>query len=239
MDKFFKSQAELAKMKEVFQKASPVLRDDIALKYTALYESIQEQLSKMILSAPSFLSNVILINIFNYKEYPLLFHQIRTDLIERYPNNAYVKNLFNQEESSKYKNIILPDYNQKKIALSELEGNYTILHFWASWSQPSRADNKALAKIYHDFRKEGLKIYSVSVDADKMLWIEAIEKDKLYWTTHVSDLQAWQSYILKLYDIRKLPTYFLIDKNGEVIGADISLQKIRSLLNENFDFLDF
>ena len=236
MDRFFKLQAELARMEQVFQKASPVLKDDIALKYNALYENIQEQLSKIVLSEPLLLANVILVNVFDYKEYPLLYHQIRTDLIELYPNNVYVKNLFNLEESSKYKNIVVQDYNQKKIPLSKLEGNYIILHFWASWSPPSRAENKALTQIYSDFKKDGLKIYSVSVDADKMSWIEAIEKDKMYWTTHVSDLLAWQSYIVQLYGVKKLPAYFLIDKQGYIVGADISLPELRSLLEDVFDF---
>ncbi len=47
---------------------------------------------------------------------------------------------------------------------------------------------------------------------------QAIEKDKLSWDWHVSDLGGWKSDGASIYGVKFVPQCFLIDGNGTIIG---------------------
>ena len=139
----------------------------------------------------------------------------------------------NKAPALKYKN---PE--GKEIALSDLKGKLVLIDFWAAWCGPCRRENPVVVNAYQKFKNakftngKGFEIYSVSLDNNKDAWVKAIEKDKLEWDAHVSDLKYWQSEGAKKYGISSIPANFLIDKDGIIIaknlrGADLEreLQK--------------
>lgn len=114
----------------------------------------------------------------------------------------------------------------KVISLSEINKKRVILlDFWASWCGPCRMANPALVEFYNKYSKKkyknaknGFTIVSVSLDKAKEPWIQAIEKDKLVWPYHMSDLGGWASKAAAEYGVQFVPQCMLIDANGVVIG---------------------
>jgi thiol-disulfide isomerase/thioredoxin len=122
--------------------------------------------------------------------------------------------------------IRLNDPTGKMIPLSSLRGKYVLLDFWASWCGPCRHENPNLVRLYNKYRNRGFTIYSVSLDGGqtrtgKAEWQAAIRADKLAWSTHVSDLMGWQSPVAQTYEVNQIPTSFLLDKEGRIIGKDL------------------
>ena len=96
--------------------------------------------------------------------------------------------------------------------LSDLKDQIVLLDFWASWCRPCRAENPNVVQLYEQYNKEGFTVFSVSLDQKLELWEAAIEKDRLTWPYHVSDLNGWYSSAAKQYGVESIPSTFLLDK---------------------------
>lgn len=112
------------------------------------------------------------------------------------------------------------DVNGNKVKLSDMKGKVVLLSFWAAWDEASTKENKNILKIYNKYSSKGFDVFQVSLDKSKVMWQSAIQKDNLPWT-NVSDLHYTSSYWARLYNVSRIPSNFLINKKGELIGKDL------------------
>ena len=52
-------------------------------------------------------------------------------------------------------------------------------------------------------------------------WMKAIQQDGLIWPNHVSDLGGWQSRGAQIYGVNSIPTNWLIDGKGVIVGTNL------------------
>ena len=138
-------------------------------------------------------------------------------------------------------NLKYPTPDGKTLDLSTISKDKVILlDFWASWCRPCRTASPRLVALYEKYKdqkfpsaKNGFTIVSVSMDKSKEAWIAAIEKDKLTWDYHMSDLGAWDSEPAAIYGVQFIPQAFLIGPDGKILAkynfpeeADADLAKM-------------
>lgn len=141
-----------------------------------------------------------------------------TDLEKRLANLKMSKLI--EEEGSSFPDINLPNKKGKEVSLNSLRGKFIILSFWASQDASSRKHNKTLKKVYKKFNKKGLEIYQVSIDQNEKLWTNAILQDQLNWI-NVCDLKTGSVNATRLYNIQSVPSNYLLDQTGEIVGKNL------------------
>ncbi|WP_240975400.1 peroxiredoxin family protein [Chitinophaga fulva] len=121
----------------------------------------------------------------------------------------------------------------KAVQLKDYRGKYVLLDFWASWCGPCRAENPNVLDNYEKYHSKGLEILAVSLDDKKDAWVKAIKDDGLTWE-HVSDLKGWKNEVAKEYNIRAVPSNFLIDKEGKIVAVNLRGEELTKKLEEIF-----
>ena len=130
----------------------------------------------------------------------------------------------------------LPDGTDFK--LSDLRGKYVLLDFWGSWCGPCRAANPSLVRLYNDFHGKKFKnasdfeVVSVAIEKSEDKWKRAIATDGLVWPYQLCDFQYFDGPNAKLYGVREIPTQYLINPEGVIMGVDRSEEEVQRLLKD-------
>lgn len=125
--------------------------------------------------------------------------------------------------------ITLPDINSKMHSIKSLKGKVVMLDFTIFGAKESAERTRLLRELYNKYKDQGFTIYQISLDDDIHFWKSSVEY--LPWTcVHETDGTATRAY-----GVQTLPTYFLINRNNEIVGRDIMLEgtledQVRKLL---------
>ena len=183
---------------------------------------------------------------YDKKDYPM-FGAVATSWNRFYPEAQRTKHLYEftmnalrvrkqqEKETDFYDNVTvtesqLPDISLsnvkgQRVSLSSFKGNYVLLDFTAYKSDFSMHHNEIIRRAYDKYKSKGLVVYQVSLDSDAHFWKNV--SIELPWTT-VYEPHSIYSDLLKSYNIRELPTAYILNKEGDLI------KKV-----EDFDELDY
>ena len=136
---------------------------------------------------------------------------------------AAVRQFIDNAESA-FLDITLTDDNGITQSLSDLRGKVIVLDFSAIEMERSKGYIFELRELYNQYHKQGLAIYSVSLDRNKLLWEDAVTN--LPWTNVYAGEQAID--VLTRYNVQSLPTIFLLDRKGNVQGRYIDFEQLEA-----------
>lgn len=130
----------------------------------------------------------------------------------------------------------LPDGS--RFSLSDLKGKYVLLDFWGTWCGPCLQSHPALVQLYKRFHGQTYKdasdfeIVSIAVEANDRNWQYIIQQDQLNWPYHLLASKMFSSPIVSAYNVKQLPTTFLINPEGLIIAVDPSMSQVIKMLQE-------
>ena len=123
--------------------------------------------------------------------------------------------------------IELPDIDGATRRLTDLKGKVVMLDFNVYAHPQSPARVLVLRDLYDKYATRGLEIYQVSLDEDEHFWKTAVEN--IPWVCVRSTDGAF-SKEANLYGVSELPTYFLINRAGELVMRDTMVEDLEQEL---------
>ena len=118
----------------------------------------------------------------------------------------------------------LTDNHGAQRSLSSLAGKVVLLDFHLFASDKSMQRIMMLRELYNKYHAAGLEIYQVSVDADEHFW--KTQTAALPWICTRADDNSPQ--VLKLYNVQQVPTFFLLDRNCNVVKRDAQIRDLNA-----------
>ncbi len=188
------------------------------------------------------LNNYLIFDPLNNKDDVKCFAAVATSLNNAFPHAVRSKNLYNivikgmkntrQPQAKALEipqekivetgiiDIALRDVKGNVRKLTDLKGKVVLLDFSVFQSPAGSPHNLMLRELYNEYAKQGLEIYQVSLDADEHYWKTAA--DNLPWVC-VRDGNGVYSTNVAVYNVRQVPSIFLINRNNELKlrGEDI------------------
>ena len=98
--------------------------------------------------------------------------------------------------------------------LSEINSNYKVVIFGASWCAACSEEMAQLLPLYSKWKAKGLEVVFVSMDTDKKTFQEYTSVMPFISTC---DYKKWDTQAAKDYFVSSSPTIFLLDKNNKII----------------------
>jgi len=127
--------------------------------------------------------------------------------------------------------IAIANAQGKTVKLSSLKGKVVLIDFWASWCGPCREAMPGLRNLYAAYKAKGFEIYGISLDKKKQDWTKAIAEDKSNWI-QVNEPGGWETPTARKWNIEKLPSSFLLDKEGKIVAVDLREQQLQDTLQK-------
>ncbi len=119
--------------------------------------------------------------------------------------------------------VALRDNHGTMRRLTDMKGRVVLLDFHVFGADGSTQRIMQLREIYNKYHSRGLEIFQVSLDPDEHFW--KTQTAALPWIC-VHDDDAMNSGLLVQYNIRRLPTFFLVDRSNVLFKRDSQIKDI-------------
>lgn len=154
--------------------------------------------------------------------YGLVMDAIQTERKEK-ANQEWAEIINNA--SAGYIDIALNDKNNKQRKLSELEGKVVLIDFSSYEMENSVQYTFELRELYNKYSGRGFEIFQISLDRSKLLWEESVAN--LPWVC-VRDENGPNTTFVSSYNVRAIPTLYLMNREGVIIGRDMNFEELNA-----------
>ncbi len=224
-------------------------KSDIDSSYDRVFEDHRKFSLELINNNPESLAGLMALYqqlgrnqpVFDYHKDFAVYEKVDSSLAARYPDSEAVidlnrkvtelRDVLKLEKGSQAPDIILPNAEGSTVKLSSLRGKRALLIFWASWSTMSVNELKEFQSLYGASAAKNVEFYVVSLDRTRESWLQSLD-ERGEQGIHVSDLKYWDSPVVDLYNIEKLPFAYLLDEKGTIIQKGFNPREYSMMLDK-------
>lgn len=120
----------------------------------------------------------------------------------------------------------------EEVSLSDYQGKVVIVDFWATWCKPCEEEIPRFIELYDEYRAQGFEMIGISTD-DVEGRLKNIEDFFQGLSERGFDINypilLAQSEIIQSYDVKLLPSAYLINRNGEIVKVFDGAQESKAI----------
>lgn len=112
---------------------------------------------------------------------------------------------------------VLKDINGKSVSVDTIgtHGQPVIVDFFATWCKPCRRELNAIAEVYDDWKKEGVRLVAISIDeAQNVQKVKPLVAQEGWEYQVLVDVQG---DVKRAFGIQSIPFVAVIDGKGNVV----------------------
>lgn len=149
---------------------------------------------------------------------------------------SYAEGLMDKVPDTDASNFTLMSAHGSDISLSDYQGKFVVLNFWATWCPPCVKEMPALNELHNKLSDSSLEVVGIHV-GPALATVKQFLKDKPV----DFDILIDKNMSLSSWPVAGLPTTFLISPSGKVIykatgerewGSDEMVDFIRGVMKE-------
>jgi thiol-disulfide isomerase/thioredoxin len=126
--------------------------------------------------------------------------------------------------------LLTPGYSSdsKPSKLSDIQTNYTVVVFGASWCPQCPGELAQITQLYNSWKKQGVEVVFVSLDTEKQMFNSFASR---FPFISMCDYQKWNSPIVMDYYIFATPTIYLLDNELKIVLRPNSVKHLNSWID--------
>jgi len=127
----------------------------------------------------------------------------------------------------------LKDINGKVYGLPDFKDKIIIIDVWASWCKPCISSIPKWNDLNDKYSyNNNYQFISVSIDEDYNKWINGMDRFKPKGLLLYSGNKGFDSPFAKSFEIKGIPKYISIDKEGNIISISSSISDLKKNINK-------
>ena len=110
--------------------------------------------------------------------------------------------------------VTLKDLNGQQVSLSDFRGKIVFINFWTTWCLACVIEMPSMEKLHQKFKDKDFVILAINLQESASKIKQFYKEYKLTLTT----LLDTTGDVGTGFGIRSIPTTYILDKNGRIIG---------------------
>jgi thiol-disulfide isomerase/thioredoxin len=118
------------------------------------------------------------------------------------------------QESIPAPDFVLENMDEEKVSLKELRGKVVLINFWATWCPPCRREMPSMERLYQKINGDNFTVLAINqMEAEDLVFAFTgqLEIDLTFTILFDKD-----SSVSQAFNVKGLPTSYLIDKKGNI-----------------------
>jgi len=110
--------------------------------------------------------------------------------------------------------------NIEQLDLKQYKGKVVYLDFWASWCKPCQKSFPWMNAMVERYPAEGFKVITINLDSDSKAMNDFLSRVPAEFDIYHDP----SGTLAEKFQLRGMPTSYLIDKSGKVVSRHIGFQ---------------
>lgn len=110
----------------------------------------------------------------------------------------------------------IPNQQGELVQMSDFEGKYVLLDFWASWCIPCLDEFPHMKEIYNNYSRDEFEIVAISIEEDSLRWRKALQRFNNPWPQLYGG-NGFQQETFSAYRGGGIPFYILVGPKGKIV----------------------